>query len=219
MKKCICFILTLLFVSTTAFADEKRMYFQATGMLTSFNDMEHNIGDMNDKIEVQDGMGLSAAIGYKFSKYFRGEIEYSYREAGADSFIPDEKRGWSDEAKKKANEMSKDSRTDNKSLMVNGIYDADFGSIITPYAGLGLGATWVSDSQENAEFTYQLMAGISLEATDDISLLAGYKYIDSSDWSYTSYREAGSHGTPGPGKEISGSFSAHNFEFGARFAF
>ena len=107
MKSFIALIgLVFMINSPVAFADENRMYFQATGMLSSFNDMEHNSGDLNDTIVVQDGMGLSAAIGYKFSNRLRGEIEYSYREANVESFTADEKWGFTKEQLDKMNKQS-----------------------------------------------------------------------------------------------------------------
>lgn len=68
--------------------------------------------------------------------------------------------------------------------MVNGYYDFNNSSKITPYVGLGVGAAFVEaqsssfTDDEQTVFAYQGMLGAAYEYDNDIDLTMGYKYFN-----------------------------------------
>lgn len=80
---------------------------------------------------------------------------------------------------------------ENNSLMLNAYYDIDTGTKFTPYVGAGIGmarlkakiadSDGVSFSKNKTSFAWQIGAGVSYAMTDNLSLDAGYRYVDSGD--------------------------------------
>ena len=74
----------------------------------------------------KSGWGTVGVLGYRWSPHFRTELEASGRVAKVTTFngaAPWAGKQW------------------DNSVMVNGLYDLDLGGRVTPYAGVGIGAT------------------------------------------------------------------------------
>ena len=116
------------------------------------------------------GWGALGALGYRWSPHFRTELEGSERMAKVTTFngvAPWAGKQW------------------DSSVMVNGLYDVNLGGPITPYVGVGLGATelsWGSNFRvptqatptvydaEDTRVGWQAIAGVSYAVTPKISL-------------------------------------------------
>ena len=102
---------------------------------------------------------------------------------------------------------------ESQSLMINGYYDIDTGSKLTPYVGAGIGyakikgklsALGESYSADDNNFAWQVGAGVGYALNDKVSLDAGYRYVD-----YGDFTEEG----------LKWESSAHELYVGARYAF
>ncbi len=138
----------------------------------------------NDKPQVSKTHGIAfgedmdeswfaeAGVGCQVTPYFRADITVGYRD-GAEMYT-------------KFNDL--DAEFTAYTGMVNLYWDiANFGGI-TPYVGVGAGLTLNELSNINlpvgqskntrTEFAYALMAGVSVAVSDNLSVDAGYRYID-----------------------------------------
>lgn len=102
---------------------------------------------------------------------------------------------------------------ESQSLMINGYYDIDTGSKLTPYVGAGIGYAKIkgkassleaSYSEDGNNFAWQVGAGVGYALNDKVSLDAGYRYVD-----YGDFTKAG----------LKWESSAHELYVGARYAF
>lgn len=102
---------------------------------------------------------------------------------------------------------------ESQSLMINGYYDIDTGSKLTPYVGAGIGyakikgkasSLEVSYSEDGNNFAWQVGAGVGYALNDKVSLDAGYRYVD-----YGDFTKDG----------LKWESSAHELYVGARYAF
>lgn len=101
-----------------------------------------------------------------------------------------------------------------QSVMLNAYYDIDTGSKLTPYVGAGIGyaklkGTLTIDgksmgSMDDNNFAWQVGAGVGYALNDNVSLDAGYRYVD-----YGDFTEDGTKLET----------SAHELYVGARYAF
>ena len=145
---------------------------------TWYFDTVHENYSLSDK-----GWGGSVAAGLSF-QYPKGkirtELEYNKKADLEDSFTE-----WGDKATMKI-----------QSLMLNTYYDIDTGTKFTPYIGGGIGyaqikihdAYWnecYGEDIKGTNFSWQLGAGVSYLATDNISFDIGYRYINFGDVSET----------------------------------
>ena len=111
-----------------------------------------------------------------------------------------------------------DVKMKNDSVMLNAYYDINTGTKFTPYVGAGLGFSHqkvkADDIKKSSnEFAWQLGAGVSYAATDNISVDFGYRYVDNG--SFTVSREQ-------EGKNmVKTDFESESNEFylGVRYAF
>lgn len=78
-----------------------------------------------------------------------------------------------------------------QSLMLNGYFDVNTGTKITPYIGAGIGYTKMKGelrvngekgSQDDETFAWQLGAGIGYAINNNVSIDAGYRYVDYGDF-------------------------------------
>lgn len=140
----------------------------------SFNDRpevtkNHGIAFGEEK---DDSWFIEGGVGCRVTPYFRADVTIGYRDGQhlSTSF----------------NDLDADFSA--VTGMVNGYWDiADFGGI-TPYVGAGIGATanTLSDinlpvgqsSNTRIDFAWALMAGVTVDLTERVSLDAGYRYID-----------------------------------------
>lgn len=107
----------------------------------------------------------SAAVGMQMNS-FRTELEYTYR---------DKIEGHHHDAKHKVDTMS---------LMVNGYYDIDTGTAMTPYVNLGIGASRLKlreidvSSKTDYKFSWGGGVGVGYEITKDMTFDVGYRFLD-----------------------------------------
>ena len=114
-------------------------------------------------------------------------------------------------------------KLETQSFMLNAYYDIDTGSKITPYIGGGIGYAklklndqyWQDVYAKNIKdtnFAWQIGAGVAYAVTDNISIDAGYRYIDFGDLS-----DSGDDGYGGESEKID--VSANEFYLGVRYNF
>jgi opacity protein-like surface antigen len=108
-----------------------------------------------------------------------------------------------------------------QSVMLNAYYDIDTGTQFTPFVGGGIGYTRAKvslafDGEKNTvtargkdtAFTWQLGAGVAYAVNDNVTVDAGYRYVDCNDFDYSDSEN-----------DVSVDTSAHEFYIGARYAF
>lgn len=104
-------------------------------------------------------------------------------------------------------------KIETQSAMANVYYDIDTGTKFTPYVGAGLGyakvkgslsLSGVSESMDDNNFAWQVGAGASYALNSNVSLDAGYRYVDYGDFTKD---------------EVKLDTSAHELYVGARYAF
>lgn len=128
------------------------------------------IGGRTVSSQWKSGWGALAALGYRWSPHLRTELEGSERMAKVTTFngvAPWAGKQW------------------DSSVMLNGLYDVNLGGPITPYVGVGLGATelsWGSNFRvptqatptvydgEDTRVGWQAIAGASYAVTPKIAL-------------------------------------------------
>ena len=195
-------VATVLF-ATNANALDFQQYVSVKG---TYNDMSNKVkwvdpGDEKEptgKNKLNDEVfGASFAYGVKTGPV-RTELELN----------------WHDDAEKK--DDGDKIKIENNSIMLNAYYDIDTGTKFTPYVGAGLGMARLkikekSDenwSKSSNEFAWQLGAGVSYAATDNVSVDLGYRYVDNGSFSWSDEDERYK-------------FSSHSNEFylGVRYAF
>lgn len=146
------------------------------------------------KLKYVDISGKYSEPGYSFSlddNIFGGSIA-----AGTSIKMPygavrtELEYNQNDTAKKKLFGIIK-TELETQSIMVNAYYDIDTGTKITPYLGGGIGYSKIkgkmsvlglSAKMDDNTFTWQLGAGASYALTNNISLDAGYRYVDYGDF-------------------------------------
>ena len=140
------------------------------------SDMSNDVKYETVKENADDNvLGASIAYGVKIGT-IRTEVELNIHE-DAEKKYADEYETWKNSV-------------ENNSVMLNAYYDIDTGSKFTPYIGGGIGVAKLkgkvsydeeTDSVKNDSFAWQLGAGVSYAMTDNLSLDAGYRYVDYGD--------------------------------------
>ena len=150
--------------------------------------------DVDDKV-----MGASIAVGASIKTNngaIRAELEYNRNE----------------DAEKTLYSVVK-TEVETQSVMLNGYYDIDTGTKLTPYVGGGIGYSKVkgkmsvaglSDSMDDNNFAWQLGAGVGYAITDNVTVDAGYRYADYGDFSK---------------EDVTLDTTAHELYVGARYTF
>jgi outer membrane protein OmpA-like peptidoglycan-associated protein len=161
------------------------------------------------------GWGAGGAIGYRFGNGLRAEIEGMYRQNERDEYnvfgfnIP-----------------IKDGDVTAYSGMVNVLFDIDFGGLVVPYVGVGVGAAYVegeADLITGNPFSfddsawaaaYQGIAGVNLRLDENIDLFADYRYFSTYDL------ELEDNYFPGPvTTKTDDEYTSHTVMAGLRFTF
>jgi outer membrane autotransporter protein len=171
------------------------------------NDYKSGWEDESVSLNVDDNVwGGSVAAGLStqvIGGAIRGELEYN-------------KNGDAKKTKSIAGEDLK-MKLKTQSVMLNAYYDIDTGTQFTPYVGGGIGYTTAKASVAVAEekgsdkdtaFTWQLGAGVAYAVNDNVTVDAGYRYVDCNDFDYSDSEN-----------DVSVDTSAHEFYIGARYAF
>ncbi len=153
------------------------------------------------------GYTISGQAGYAFENGFRLELEANYTDYdvgshsellvgganidGVDSAVLT--RTAADPANPTVGAVLADGQgsVSNFGLFGNVFYDIQTGSGFKPYVGAGLGYQWVDvdyspsgvavGDDDDAVFSYQLMAGASFEVTESVELFGQYTYRDTTE--------------------------------------
>lgn len=164
-----------------------------------YSDMSADVQESDVKVDADDkvlGGSFAAGVSTKVNGgAVRAELEYN---KNAD-------------AKKTHNLYGVNTKIESQSLMINGYYDIDTGSKLTPYVGAGIGYAKIkgkvlesSYSEDGNNFAWQVGAGVGYALNDKVSLDAGYRYVDYGDFTKD---------------ELKWESSAHELYVGARYAF
>ena len=149
-------------------------------------------------IEYDAGAVFGLAAGSDFGNW-RAEVEGFYHEGSIDQVkVPS------------APALAGDGSTAILAFMLNGYYDIENDSKITPFIGAGVGYGFLTHSLGSTEFddgvyAYQVGAGVGYDITDTIVLNAAYRYV------------ATTEATIDTGSELE--FGSHNFLMGLRVYF
>lgn len=221
MKKSIA-VLCLIFVtlfSVSVFADDKLnvpsslkegFYFSATGGL-SFNadaDFDSDAGGsyggfgvsgLSSEADYDEGYLFGGALGYDFGK-IRVETELFYRENDFDEFEDVTANGVTINGNAMGDvnigDYSADGDISALSCMLNGYYDFETSTPLTPYVGAGVGFTQldVNSASVNVDgeslelvndddtvLSYQVSAGFGYDVTRNTTIDVGYRYFATED--------------------------------------
>ena len=164
------------------------------------------------KLELDSGLGASAAIGVVIKKRFRAEFEYGYKKADATNISLNTPAGTNVKFPV-AGDLSI------HSFMLNGAFDFRNKSRFTPYLGVGIGLAAVdienptfttagvtipADDNGNIVFAYQLLGGVGYWITSQFVAFLDYKYLGTADPEFTM---------------TTATIGSHNFEVGLRYYF
>ncbi len=164
------------------------------------------------KLELDSGLGLSAAVGVVLKKRFRIEFEYGYKNADATAISLNTPAGANVQFPV-AGDLSI------HAFMLNGAFDFRNKSRFTPFLGVGIGLAAVdfdnptfttsgvtipASSNSNNVFAYQLFGGVGYWISSQVVAFLGYKYFATADPEFTLTRAT---------------IDAHNFELGIRYYF
>ena len=175
-------------------------------------DMSTDAQELDLKRDVDDKvLGGSFAAGVS-TKVNGGAVRV---ESGVADHIDSPERGLWRVTKKTHNLYGRlvNMEIESQSSMINGYYDIDTGSKLTPYVGAGIGYAKIkgklsvlgeSYSADDNNFAWQVGAGVGYALNDKVSLDAGYRYVD-----YGDFTEEG----------LKWESSAHELYVGARYAF
>lgn len=200
MQKKLLTIASALLLSTViagSVAARDGFYIAARGGITNsnFNDIEDSV-NTKAAIDFDNVWMMGGAVGYRYS-YFRGELEYSYREDNedvSDSGLSSTKFGA-------------------QNLMLNGYIDFMPNYVISPYISGGIGFTkmnldltstvggaQVEDNYEETNFTWSVGAGLTIRVNQCLNIDGGYRYLDM-------------------GEIEQANINAHEIYFGLRYTF
>lgn len=115
---------------------------------------------------------VEGGIGCQVTPYFRADIRVGYRD--------------DIQLETKFNDL--DAKLEAYTAMVSGYWDITKWNGFTPYVGAGIGVSYnnlhdinlpaAQNSNGRVDFAYQLMAGVSYDITPNLTVDAGYRYID-----------------------------------------
>lgn len=138
---------------------------------------ERNGSDNSDtaSVSINDGYVLAAAIGYKWPKYVRTELEFSFQRSTVDSL---KVNGTRYDANGEINVFD---------LALNAYHDIDTGTKFKPYLGGGVGGARLSldnpsaaGVQGNGDHTYRMEAhgevGVGYELGHEVVIGPSYRY-------------------------------------------
>lgn len=166
------------------------------------------LAGVKNKVDYDAGWGLTGSVGYGFDFGLRTEAELVYRHSDVEG-VTGTGSGANDGG-----------GIHNRAVMVNALYDFDFGSRFTPYAGAGIGLSFVdADNMRDidgetldktkAAFAYQGIVGFEVDLDGPWSFTGDYRYFATPDVDVKS-----SAGTKAKVENAS-----HNIMLGVRYTF
>ncbi len=177
------------------------LYITVRPSLSVLDDLEFTGPAGTDEIRMTGGFGMSGALGYRFSRFFRADLELAFRSHAIDEYRP---AGGPD--------LGLDGIVSSGALLANAYMDVPTGTRLTPYIGGGIGAGYVAldsddrsilDDETDGVFAYQAAAGVQVRFTPLVSLFGGYRYFATTD--------------PDLGRKTE--YRTHNLDAGLRFDF
>lgn len=161
-------------------------------------------------------LGLGAALGFDlYPRYMvpaRIEVEYMYMGEA-------EQSGSTNHLFSQAGNFSYKQKNSVNSLFVNAYLDLHTGSMITPYAGVGLGTAWIKSegdlngrglgSNKETNVAWNVGLGVAFELSYNASIDLGYRYADFGK-AKTGANNLGS---------IESDMNMHQFNLGLRYTF
>ena len=200
-------IFALVFITTSAHAADKGMYFSGNLGLSILSDADNEQLGVVLESSFDPGFNIGVAIGYDYGSV-RAEAEIAYH------------RNDVDEVSVLGFGFPGDGEVSAISFMVNGYYD--FGSensSVVPYLGGGIGIANIDADvsilglqfvDDNATvFAYQFMAGLGFNIGPTTTLTAGYRFFATSDPEFDDVA----------GFPFDSEYLAHEFNVGVRVAF
>ncbi len=141
--------------------------------------------DFEGRAESDVGFNVGGAIGGRFYEYFRGELQFTYRENEVTSMPI------------KGQRSPADGHIGLMTVMANGYVDYDLGIGVVPYFGVGIGwgrleldaknrSDFAGPDQTSIEgadsvFAWSLMVGGSYPVNEVLDISLGYRYIATTD--------------------------------------
>ena len=152
---------------------------------------------ISSEVEFDTGLLLGAAVGYDFGE-FRVEGEFEYRSHEFKEVTDLELNGIP------MGDRDADGDIDAFIFLINGFYDIDTGTKLTPYLGGGIGfaALEIEDlfvegivrgDEDDTVFAYQLAGGIAYEITERIVADLSYRFVATSEPDFDGLEEYNSH--------------------------
>ena len=234
MKKlCLFFALGAIFlpsglsalISTPMFLYEAEPYISLTGGLGRASDYAR---DRNREIRVGNHRGVALAFGYEYT-HWRFELEGAYRRSNVNEhmfFGPPPARRMP-----AVFEQSARGKVEDLALMFNGVYAFRTDRFWRPYAGAGLGFSYVrlrdferpqspnhreSSTDGDLVPAFQLMLGVVFQLAEEFDMTVGYRYFVTSsvEWEVHDFWERDNR----EDLKFSGT-NLHIFELGLRYRF
>ncbi len=154
-------------------------YVGGEGGWTWLNDSDINLRAVSGKEKFDGGPALGVRVGYEWGSW-RLEEEYAYRINGINSVGP----------------FVADGNRTSHAFMTNLLYGFDFGWLVTPHIGGGVGAVLQRDGWSNPivgtvgastawNFGYQAIAGIRYNINPTLAFDVDYRYFGVLDTDFT----------------------------------
>lgn len=160
------------FGTVTHAQEQGSFYLKAFGGASMLRDTDVT-GDVEGTASFDRGPVVGAAFGYDYADSpFRSEFEYAYRSGGVSSLVEGASGDFA-----------------STSFLINGYYELEGYSALTPYLGAGIGYVTEIDFDisggpapggysERGSFAWQAMAGASYAITDRIEISGELRYFD-----------------------------------------
>lgn len=165
-------LLTIALVSGFSILSNAKVSQYVSGKL-SYNNMKTVFTDKEFGVEDKDfpfsdvAIGFGVGYGLDFNNGFRSDIEFTYNTDMKETIL------------------NTDVKNETMSLMLNGYYDIATGTKWTPFVNLGIGVARSVFKDESSDlkidgnkFAYQAGVGVGYEVSQNITLDAGYKYLN-----------------------------------------
>lgn len=200
--------LSALFCSP-AFADG--LYLEANIGQSFATEADVSGAPLDGQAEFKDAVVYGGAIGYQLHNA-RTELNVSYRKTDLDDLTVQGVR------------FDGAGNVQILTALINAYYDFDLGGGFRPYVGAGIGTVWAEiDSDDDAPLivndnvaalVWSVMAGIGFAVSNHVDLVAGYRYLQTSELNY----DASLRGVAGIGS-LESEFAAHEVVAGIRYRF
>ena len=168
-------------LATSAWANQEQYYVGIKGGIGGGPDAKSVLGRLSATVDTDLGPVVMGTVGHALGNGMRLEGEISWRRNNLDSA--------SLRLPTASGSVDTEGNLQNRAVMVNGVYDFQFGSSITPFVLGGIGVsrvdvevTQIGSRSLNFEddeivFAYQVGAGLTYQLTESISLDVSYRFF------------------------------------------